>query len=102
MNKNPNATSENKQPLYTLARSGRFWDAQKYWPCQAPPWGQMVAINVNTGDYVWRVPLGVIPELEAKGVKDTGTMNMGGSPSTSGGLVFISATTDHRFRAFYA
>jgi glucose dehydrogenase len=102
MNKNPNATPENKQPLYTLARSGRFWDQQKYWPCQAPPWGQMVAINVNTGDYVWRVPLGVIPELEAKGVKDTGTMNMGGSLSTSGGLVFISATTDHRFRAFDA
>jgi quinoprotein glucose dehydrogenase len=79
---------------------GRFWDGQKYWPCQAPPWGEMVAINVNTGDYVWRVPLGVIPELDAAGVHNTGTMNMGGSLTTAGGLVFIAATNDRHFRAF--
>jgi quinoprotein glucose dehydrogenase len=80
----------------------RFWDAQKFWPCQQPPWGEMVALNVDTGEYAWRVPLGVIPELDAKGVHDTGTMNMGGSIATAGGLVFISATNDHHFRAFEA
>ncbi len=60
----------------------------------------MVAINVNTGEYAWRVPLGIVPELEAKGVHNTGTMNMGGSAATAGGLVFIGATNDRHFRAF--
>ena len=60
----------------------------------------MVAINVNTGEYAWRVPLGIVEELEAKGVKNTGTMNMGGSFATAGGLVFIAATNDRHFRAF--
>jgi glucose dehydrogenase len=87
---------------YSRNGYGRFWDQSKYWPCQAPPWGEMVAINVNTGEYAWRVPLGIVEELEAKGVKNTGTMNMGGSVSTAGGLVFIAATNDRRFRAFEA
>jgi glucose dehydrogenase len=79
---------------------GRFWYGEKYWPCQTPPWGEMLAINVNTGDIAWKVPLGVIEELEAKGIHNTGTMNMGGSVATAGGLVFIGATNDRRFRAF--
>jgi quinoprotein glucose dehydrogenase len=62
----------------------------------------MVAINVNTGDEAWRVPLGVIEELEAKGIRGTGAMNMGGSIATATGLVFIAATNDRRFRAFDA
>jgi glucose dehydrogenase len=78
----------------------RFWNPDNDWPCQAPPWGQLVALNVNTGEYAWRVPLGTYPELDAKGVHDTGSMNMGGSIATAGGLVFISATPDHHFRAF--
>jgi quinoprotein glucose dehydrogenase len=78
----------------------RFWNPQNYWPCQAPPWGEMVAINVNTGDYAWRVPLGIVPELEKKGIHNTGTMNIGGSATTAGGLVFIGATNDRHFRAF--
>lgn len=78
----------------------RFWQGDKFWPCQQPPWGQMVALNIDTGEYAWRVPLGTIPELDAKGVHNTGSMNMGGSIATAGGLVFISATTDHHFRAF--
>jgi quinoprotein glucose dehydrogenase len=97
MVKNPPGSAQ----VFSKAGGGRFWNPDNYWPCQAPPWGEMVALNVNTGEYAWRVPLGVIPELEAKGLH-TGTMNMGGSVSTAGGLVFISATTDHRFRAFDA
>jgi quinoprotein glucose dehydrogenase len=92
--------AEGAPEAYQRNGFGRFWDGQKYWPCQAPPWGEMVAINVNTGDYVWRVPLGVIPELDAAGVHNTGTMNMGGSLTTAGGLVFIAATNDRHFRAF--
>jgi quinoprotein glucose dehydrogenase len=85
-----------------FARNGfqRFWNPDNFWPCQQPPWGEMVAINVNTGEYAWRVPFGIIPELEAKGVKNTGTLNMGGSATTGSGLVFIGASNDRHFRAF--
>jgi glucose dehydrogenase len=62
--------------------------------------GQMVALNVNTGEYVWRVPLGTIEELDARGIRNTGSMNMGSSAVTAGGIFFIGATTDHHFRAF--
>ena len=81
---------------------GRFWDSKNFWPCQQPPWGELSAVNVNTGEIAWKVPLGVVDELEAKGVHNTGTLNLGGSIATSGGLVFIGATNDSRFRAFDA
>ena len=77
----------------------RFLDQDQY-PCQAPPWGELSAVDANTGDVVWRRPLGSYDELEAKGLKDTGASNMGGSIVTAGGLVFIAATTDGKFRAF--
>ncbi len=79
----------------------RFWDAH-LWPCQKPPWGLLTAIDLNTGDIAWRVPLGITEELEAKGVHSTGAPNIGGSIATAGGLVFIAATNDSRFRAFDA
>jgi glucose dehydrogenase len=88
--------------VYQRMGYARFWNGDKYWPCQQPPWGQLVALNVDTGEYAWRVPLGTIPELDAQGVHNTGSMNMGGSIATAGGLVFISATNDHHFRAFDA
>jgi quinoprotein glucose dehydrogenase len=59
-----------------------------------------MAINANTGDIVWRVPLGTSDELEAKGVKNTGAFGQGGPIVTAGGLVFIAGTVDKRFRAF--
>ena len=77
----------------------RFLDEDQY-PCQAPPWGELSAVNANTGNIVWRRPLGSYDELEAQGLKDTGAPNMGGSIVTAGGLVFIAATTDGKFRAF--
>jgi quinoprotein glucose dehydrogenase len=70
------------------------------WPCQAPPWGLLSAVNVNTGDIAWQVPLGSFPELDALGIPATGRINSGGATSTAGGLVFIAATEDHKFRAF--
>jgi len=75
----------------------RFWDENE-WPCQKPPWGTLNAVDVNKGEIVWKVPLGSVDELKAK----TGTPNLGGSIVTAGGLVFIGATTDARFRAFDA
>jgi hypothetical protein len=79
---------------------GRFWDRTTHIPCQNPPFGNLVAVNVNTGNIAWNVPLGIVEELEAKGVRNTGTLNVGGSITTAGGLIFIAATNDHRFRAF--
>jgi quinoprotein glucose dehydrogenase len=79
-----------------------FWDGRKGWPCQAPPWGELVAVNVSTGDIAWRTPLGSFEELDALGVPATGTPNRGGPIATAGGLVFIGASQDARFRAFDA
>jgi quinoprotein glucose dehydrogenase len=78
----------------------RFLDPDGY-PAVAPPWGTLSAINLNTGEYVWRIPLGEYPELAAQGQKNTGTENYGGPLVTAGGLLFIGATNfDKKFRAF--
>jgi len=75
----------------------KFLDSDGY-PAVAPPWGTLNAINLNTGEYVWKIPLGEYPELPAK---NTGTENYGGPVVTAGGLVFIAATNfDKKFRAF--
>jgi glucose dehydrogenase len=70
------------------------------WPCQKPPWESLSAVNVNTGEIAWQVPLGITEELpEAK--QHTGrTGAFAGPIATAGGLVFIGATSDNRFRAF--
>jgi len=86
---------------HALGAYARFWD-EKGWPCQPPPWGTLNAIDVNEGEVVWKVPLGVVDELEASGVPKTGTPNLGGSMVTAGGLVFIAGANDSRFRAFDA
>ena len=70
-------------------------------PCQQPPWGQLTAVNVNTGEFVWRVPLGVTDSLPAD-KQHTGRPGNGGTIATAGGLVFVGATDDARFRAFDA
>jgi quinoprotein glucose dehydrogenase len=78
----------------------KFLDPDGY-PAVAPPWGTLNAINLNTGEYVWKIPLGEYPDLAAKGQKNTGTENYGGPVVTAGGLVFIAATNfDKKFRAF--
>ena len=81
---------------------GRFWNPETRIPCSAPPFGELVAVNANTGDVAWRVPLGIVEALEAKGIRNTGALNLGGSMATASGLVFIGATADSRFRAFDA
>jgi quinoprotein glucose dehydrogenase len=69
------------------------------WPCQKPPWGRLSAVNANTGEIVWQVPLGItegLPEDKQK----TGSGGAAGPMATAGGLVFIGSTTDRRFRAY--
>ena len=82
-----------------LGGVGRFWDKDKGWPCQEPPWGRLFAVNVNTGEIAWQSVLGVTDDLP-EDKRKTGRPNIGGSLATAGGLVFIGATTDQRFRAF--
>lgn len=82
-------------PYRPIGGYTRWMDKERY-PCQQPPWGELSAVNANTGDIAWRVPLG------SYGGKPTGTPNLGGPISTAGGLVFIGATLDSQFRAFDA
>jgi glucose dehydrogenase len=90
--------SSNK--FQSLAKSKiQFTDPDGY-PCSAPPWGELMAINAATGDTVWREPLGELKELTAKGIPKTGTNNAGGSVATAGGVLFIGASQDKMFRAF--
>jgi quinoprotein glucose dehydrogenase len=85
---------------YRFTGYHRFLDPEGY-PAIAPPWGTLNAINLNTGEYVWKIPLGEFPELAARGQKNTGTENYGGPIVTAGGLLFIGATNfDKKFRAF--
>jgi len=85
---------------YRFTGYKKFLDPDGY-PAVAPPWGTLNAINLNTGEYAWKIPLGEYPELAAKGMKDTGTENYGGPIVTAGGLVFIAATNfDRKLRAF--
>jgi quinoprotein glucose dehydrogenase len=84
------------RPINGYAR----WVDQQAYPCQQPPWGELSAVDTATGDIAWRVPLGSYEELEKQGKKNWGTPNLGGSIATAGGLVFIGATLDARFRAF--
>jgi quinoprotein glucose dehydrogenase len=87
-------------PLGRGSFYSRFWDPATQLPCQQPPWAELMAVNANTGDIAWRVPLGTSDELEAKGVHSTGAFGQGGPITTAGGIVFIAGTIDKRFRAF--
>jgi len=78
----------------------RFWNREERIPCQNPPFGELVAVDLASGDIAWRSVLGTIQSLDAIGVHNTGTLSLGGSIATAGGLVFIGATNDQRFRAF--
>ncbi len=76
-----------------------LWDSNGY-PCQKPPWGMLNAIDLNSGEYRWRTVLGEFDELKARGVSKTGAPNIGGTVVTAGGLIFVGATNDGKFRAF--
>jgi quinoprotein glucose dehydrogenase len=87
-------------PRYRFTGFHKWLDPDGY-PAVAPPWGTLNAINLNTGEYAWKIPLGEYPELAAKGLRNTGTENYGGPIVTAGGLVFIGATSfDRKFHVF--
>jgi quinoprotein glucose dehydrogenase len=85
---------------YHLTGYKRFYDPDGY-PAVAPPWGTLNAIDLNTGEYVWKIPFGEYPGLAAQGLRNTGTENYGGPILTAGGLLFIGATNfDKKFHAY--
>ena len=84
---------------YTIESYILFTD-QMGLPAIAPPWGTLNALDLVTGDLIWKVPLGEYPELVAKGIRNTGSMNYGGTVTTAGGVVFVAATADAKMRAF--
>jgi quinoprotein glucose dehydrogenase len=91
-------------PYQGVSGGGRFSikgsDTQQLL-CQQPPWGQLSAIDLSTGEFVWRVPLGITESLPPD-KQHTGRPGNGGTIATAGGLVFVGATDDGRFRAFDA
>jgi quinoprotein glucose dehydrogenase len=95
--------------VYGNPVASKFWErktdargqllGESSWPCQKPPWGLLTAVNAATGEFAWQARLGITDELP-EGKKNTGRITMGGSIATAGGLVFIGASNDRRFRAF--
>src|SRR4051794_14294478 len=84
---------------YKLEGAYAAFNDDKGWPCINPPWGELIAVNANTGDIAWRSPLGSAEAYGDRG-SNAGTTTLGGSFATGGGLVFIGATVDSKFRAF--
>ena len=93
------ADTVNHMP-YTLTGYTKFLSPEGY-PAISPPWGTLNAIDLNSGEFAWKIALGEYEELKAQGIAPTGTENYGGPVVTQGGLVFIAATRDSKFRAFH-
>jgi quinoprotein glucose dehydrogenase len=74
--------------------------APNHVPCAPPPWGSLIALDLNAGTVKWSVPLGTVPWLTDSAAKNWGSLNIGGAMATAGGLVFIAGTWDHHLRAF--
>ena len=87
------------QERYSLQGFRVFVDHEGY-PATKPPWGTLIAVDMDARKIKWKVPLGEYPELSARGIPPTGTQNFGGVIATSGGLIFVGATDDQKFRAF--
>ncbi len=92
----PNGTWVNSGPLAGLRR---FGDPDRRLPCGPTPWGELVAVDMETGDIAYRKTLGVSDMLPA-GMQDTGRPSTGGVVLTASGLTFVGGSDDFRFRAF--
>ena len=94
----PEPASSTRSPFRFLGYE--VWKDPKGYPAVKPPWGTLNAIDLNTGAFLWKIPLGEYAELKAAGMPITGSGQYGGPIVTAGGVVFIAATQDEKFRAF--
>jgi glucose dehydrogenase len=95
-----NSVAASEPAEYVLTGYNKFLDPDGY-PAISLPWGTLNAIDLKTGKYLWKIPLGEYPELARQGMKNTGSESYGGPIVTAGGVVFIGATVyDRKFRAF--
>jgi quinoprotein glucose dehydrogenase len=95
------ASVDGPGPFHTFSVPVKQADGRTLnWPCQKPPWGRLTAVNANTGEFAWQVPLGVTEDLPV-GKQNTGRSvdAFAGPMATAGGLVFIGAVNDNRLRA---
>jgi quinoprotein glucose dehydrogenase len=86
-----------QKTTYGFTGYNKFLTPEGY-PAISPPWGSLTAINLNTGEQVWKIPFGEFESLKAKGIPPTGRENYGGPVVTKGGLLFIGASADGKFR----
>jgi mono/diheme cytochrome c family protein len=101
VNAGPETTgTEETEGPYIFTGYKKFLDPDGY-PAFVPPWGTLSAIDLKTGKYLWKVPLGEYPDLARQGMSNTGSENYGGPILTAGGVLFIGATVfDRHFHAF--
>jgi quinoprotein glucose dehydrogenase len=100
-NKNDNnalVATKNGQVPYQHTGYNRWYDKNGY-PVSQPPWGTLTAVDLNTGQRRWQIPLGEYKALIDKGIPPTGTDNYGGPLVTASNLIFIAASRDEKFRA---
>jgi quinoprotein glucose dehydrogenase len=84
---------------YTITGYNKFLSKEGY-PALAPPWGELNAVDLATGEYMWKKTLGNDPEFSKGSKTPTGTENYGAPVVTAGGLLFIAAAKDGKLRAF--
>jgi quinoprotein glucose dehydrogenase len=94
------ASVDGPGPFHTFSAPFKTADGRTVsLPCQRPPWAKLIAVNANTGEVAWQTTLGLTEALP-EGKQNTGNSGSAGPTVTGGGLVFIGATNDRRFRAF--
>jgi quinoprotein glucose dehydrogenase len=92
-------TGDDSLVEYKISEYSKYLDGEGY-PAISPPWGTLNAIDLNTGEYLWKIVYGEYPELMEKGIPQTGSENYGGPVVTASGLLFIAGTKDKKFRAY--
>jgi quinoprotein glucose dehydrogenase len=97
--KEPGLQKTGPRSPYKISGYTKFLDKAGY-PAIRPPWGTLNAIDLNTGEYLWKITYGEYPELTAKGIPQTGSESYGGPVVTAGGVLFIAGTKDGKFRAY--
>ena len=93
------SSDETEKIPYQISGYTKFLDKKGY-PAVRPPWGTLNAIDMNTGEYLWKITYGEHPELMDKGIPVTGTESYGGPVVTASGLLFIAGTKDKKLRAY--